>query len=231
LSRESTNSTFQGAETLAKELLNVDDSILSLAIIDSKGERIATEWKRDRSPWEGRHLNPQDLSKMMRTMGSSTNVILDIAKNHEKLFGEFEGASINWSGYQATSLKLDQRMNLRLTLLIQRSANIEYIFAKVRSAVLRFESRNSSAEPKTRILDDDRILRVSRALSRHPYGMTLSELLKELNVSRYTALRWLAAMKNDGLIRKSYKVVERKRGRPKSVYRMTEKLEEHFSSL
>lgn len=52
-------------------------------------------------------------------------------------------------------------------------------------------------------------------------GGTLKEMVRELGVSRPTALRWLGSMEKEGLLYRSYQMRQRKRGRPRGVYHAT----------
>lgn len=64
--------------------------------------------------------------------------------------------------------------------------------------------------------------RVARVAFRQD-GITLREITESLGVSRSTILRWLNLMESDGLIEKTT-VMTGRRGRPKGVYRPTERL-------
>jgi len=121
---------------------------------------------------------------------------------------------------------MGRKCQLILTILdnVRHTCNnwgdVKYQFGT--SLLMPSEAGWDSDRPRNPSISNSTISRVSSIVFRQR-GVTLSEITKELKVSRTTAIRWLALMQDEGFLN-SRCDTNGARGRPRMVYHPTDKL-------
>jgi hypothetical protein len=114
-----------------RDLLEVDDLIVCALIVNSEGQILGIDWKKDKVPWEtqGRE-SMQQFEVIENKLGTWMQIILGLATETSALIGSFERATFVHKNFQLVMLRSsgEQLVGVMMT----RSANTEHVVSKIR---------------------------------------------------------------------------------------------------
>ena len=120
------------ADHYCRDLLNMDDQILTVVVVDEHGRILAMDWRDGKVPWEGQGIEAsKSFEAIQENLGLWMKVVIGLAEQTSPLIGAVERATFVHRKFQLVLFGSPSTKNA-IGLMLGRSANVDHIASKVR---------------------------------------------------------------------------------------------------
>jgi hypothetical protein len=132
----STKTSQLNVDRCCKDILTLDDEIVTVVIADALGQIVAMDWKKEYVPWENHGVEARkEFESIEGKLGAWMQIIIGLAAQTESLIGSFERATFIHKQFQLVLVPLSSKKNC-FGLMLRRSANVDHVISKVKEIIL-----------------------------------------------------------------------------------------------